>query len=144
MEIVGRLGSTGVRGGGGGGGGSGGEGQEEEEVRLRTVIGTSEQPPEGAELAPLHDRFLFAAELSAVSHSARLQLLDRQPSEDEIDCRLLGESVLLTVEEMDALKVRKTTLFPRIFQYPDICSEPVLANCCFVPYETEARLCSAG
>ena len=106
MEIVGRLGNTGVRGGGCGGSGEEVE-EEEEEVRLRTVIGTSEQPPEGAELAPLHDRFLFAAELSAVSHSARLQLLDRQPSEDEIDCRLLDESLLLTVEEMDALKVRK-------------------------------------
>lgn len=73
-------------------------------VRLRTVVGTSEKPPEGAELAPLHDRFLFAAKLSPVSRRARLGLLDRQPEEDEIDEQLLVNSLRLTVEEMDTMK----------------------------------------
>ena len=78
------------------------------EVRLRTVIGTcgkrsgsinqtpigvklslkmydcrAGEPPDEPALAPLADRFLFAAELSPVSRSARLKLLDRKSDEDE-------------------------------------------------------------
>ena len=60
-------------------------------IKLRLVVKLSlkmydcraGEPPDEPALAPLADRFLFAAELSPVSRSARLKLLDRKSDEDE-------------------------------------------------------------